>query len=143
MFSDELIPYPLKRFQKTFSKHQVIYATKDAVSAEMEEPKGAMSAATGVSRTPAKPHASKALADDLASHKDDYGQTAKKAEGNAPALVSAYGQSIGQKGSRLTKVLSGIDRQPALAHKDSVGRKASHLGGTPQMQYMGRRGQRN
>ena len=36
-----------------------------------------------------------ALADDIASHKDDHGQTAKKAEGNAPALVSAYGQSMG------------------------------------------------
>jgi hypothetical protein len=137
MFTDELVPYPLKRFQKTFSKYQVIYAAKEA-STEAEEK---VSVSGSASRTPAKLHPSKMLSEDLASHKADYISTsnsAKKSDGNTATLNPTFSQSMSLKGSKLNKVLSGIERlpgaTPSLALKDSTGRKPSHLSsGTPQI----------
>ena len=37
LFSDEIAPYPMKRFQKTVSKHQVIYQTANGQSQPQAE----------------------------------------------------------------------------------------------------------
>lgn len=90
-------------------------------------------------------HPSKILSDDAASSKDCYSSTAKKSDAHAPVVQASLSQSLGHKGSKLTKVLSGIDRHqnatvnPSLSLKDTVARKATHLSATPQIQYMGKR----
>lgn len=114
------------------------------------EDKVTASVAGPASRTPAKLHPSKILSDDIASHKDGYSATAKKADGHVPSLHTNFSQSAGPKHSKLNKVLSGIDRLPGtqvnpnLSLKDTVSRKPSHLSATPQIhQYMGKRGERH